>query len=62
MDKQIESLTELETVQLVNRILWNIGLNQLFELEGQQPIHPGVLETAYILLNDWMKQDNPMLR
>ena len=62
MEEQIESLTELEKVQLVNRILGNMGANQLFEPEGQEPIHPGVLEAAYSLLNDWMKQDNDILR
>ena len=31
MEEQIESLTELEKVQLVNRILGNMGANQLFE-------------------------------
>ena len=62
MEEQIESLTELEKVQLVNRILENMGANQLFEPKGQESIHPGVLESAYSLLNDWMKQDNNILR
>ena len=62
MEEQIKSLTELEKVQLVNRILGNMGANELFEPEGEEPIHPGVLEAAYNLLNDWMKQDNYILR
>ena len=62
MEEQIELLTELEKVQLVNRILGNMGANQLFEPKGEESIHPGVLEAAYSLLNDWMKQYNNILR
>ena len=53
IEEQIELLTELEKVQLVNRILGNMGANQLFEPKGQELIHPGVLEAASRLLNDW---------
>ena len=34
----------MEKVQLVNKIFGNMGANQLFEPEGEEPIHPGVLE------------------
>ena len=52
----------MEKVQLVNRILGNMGANQIFEPKGEGSIHPVVLEAAYNLLNDWMKQDNNILR
>ena len=62
MEEKIELLTKLEKVQLVNWILGNMGANQLFEPEKQESIHPGGLEAAYSSLNDWMKQDNDILR
>ena len=62
MEEQIELLIELEKVQLVNRILGNKGANLLLEPEGEEQIHPAVLGAAYSLLNDWMKQDNNVLR
>ena len=62
VEEQIELLIELEKVHLVNRILGNMGANQLFVPKGQESIHPGVLEATYSLLNDWMKQDNNILR
>ena len=62
MKEQIESLTELEKVQLVHRILGNMRANELFEPKGEEPIYLGVLEAAYTLLNDWMEQDNDILR
>ena len=46
MEEQIESLTELEKVELVNRILGNMKANQLFEPKGEEPIHSGVLEAS----------------
>ena len=62
MEEQIESLTELEKVKLVNRILNKMGSNQLFKPEGKESIHPVVLQETYKLLNEWMKQDNNILR
>ena len=59
----MEALTELEKVKLVNRIcnkMWSF--NQLFKPEGKHPIHPGVLQEMYKLLDEWMKQDNNFLR
>ena len=56
--EQIELLTKLDKVQLVNRTLDNMGANQLFEPKRKELIHPRVLEAAYNLLDDWMKQDN----
>ena len=43
MEQEVISLTELEKVQLVNRILGHMGANQLFESKGEESIHPGVL-------------------
>ena len=52
MQEQIEALTELEKVKLVNRMFIKIGSNlQLFEPEGKKQIHPGVLHETYKQLN-----------
>ena len=45
----------------MDRILSNIGANQPFELGGEEPIHPGMLEATYTLLNKWLQQDNNIL-
>ena len=57
MQEQIEALTELEKVKLVNRMLIKMGSTvQLFEPEGKKPIHPGVLHETYKNLIMWMKK------
>ena len=63
MQEQIEALTELEKVKLVNRMLIKLKFNHtLFEPEGKEQIHPGVLHQTYKLLNMWMKEKNNILR
>ena len=57
MQEQIEALTELEKVKLVNRMFIKLEYTfQLFEPEGKEPIHPGVLHETYRHLNMWMKE------
>ena len=63
IQEQIEALTELEKVQLVNRMFIKLKYNYtLFEPEGKDPIHPGVLHETYYNLNLWMKNKTNILR
>ena len=64
MEKQIEALTELEKIILVNRILSKIcSKNLLFEPGGVgELINSEVIHESYKLLNKWIRQDNDVLR
>ena len=54
-------MTEIEKLKLVNTLLENMSMNQLFEPKGNKMINSQVTMVVNQLLSDWLGQDNSIL-
>ena len=59
--EQIEDMTEIEKLKLVNTLLENMSMNQLFEPKGNKMINSQVTMVVNQLLSDWLGHDNNIL-